>query len=287
MQYGHWKDGEITRALTAIDPETIGEVAAVDMVEGSLGRLQGGGIVLAEHLANELGLGVGDTLPMTFSRTGEQQIQIVGLVDDNDAQALTTDYLISLDTYSQLYSESMDASVFVRIASDVSAAEAEAAIEDALADYPTVEISDQAAAAEGRTRTVDQILGLVTVLLMLALAIALLGITNTLALSVIERTREIGLLRAVGMARSQLGSMIQGEALLVTVLAVILGTSLGSAFGVSTVLALSASAPISLEIPADRLVLLAGVTAAAGLLAGLLPAKRAGNLDVLRAIAQN
>lgn len=287
MQYGHWKDGEVTRALTAIDPESIGEVAVVDMVEGTLGALQGGGIVLAEHLATDLELEVGDTLPMTFSRTGEQQVEIVGLVDDNDAQALVTDYLISLDTYSQLYSERMDASLFVRIAADVSATKARAAIEDALAEFPTVTISDQAAAADSRTRTVDQILGLVTVLLMLALAIALLGITNTLALSVIERTREIGLLRAVGMARSQLGRMIQGEAVLVSVLAVVLGTGLGTAFGVSTVLALSASAPISLEIPADRLILLAAVTAVAGLLAGLLPARRAGNLDVLRAIAQD
>ncbi|RNE66787.1 ABC transporter permease [Cryobacterium tepidiphilum] len=286
LQYGHWRYGTSVRALTAIDPDTIGEVASVDMVKGALADVAAGGVVVSEQVADDLGLDVGDEIPMTFARTGEQQMEIVGLIDDQDAQALSTDYLISLGTYAKVYTETMDASVFLRTAPGVSAAEAHSAITNALADFPTAEVRDQAAAISGRTMAVDQILGLVTVLLMLALTIALLGITNTLALSVIERTREIGLLRSVGMVRSQLRALVQAEAVLVAVLAVILGTALGTGFGVATVVALGQSGPLSLNLPISQLLLLMALTAAAGLVAGILPARRASNLNELAAIAQ-
>jgi putative ABC transport system permease protein len=124
----------------------------------------------------------------------------------------------------------MDASVFLEVAGG-SPAVTEAALKRALAGYPTADVRYQAAAVDGRTATIDQILGLVTVLLLFTVLIALLGITNTLALSIVERTREIGLLRAVGMTRRQLRWMVRAEAVLVAALAVTLGVAVGLGFG--------------------------------------------------------
>jgi putative ABC transport system permease protein len=208
----------------------------------------------------------------------------VGLLRDADAQALSTDYIVSLDTYARHYTENVDASIFVKTSDLVRPADARAAITTALADAPTAQLRDQAAAVAGRTQTLDRILGLVTALLLLTIVIALLGITNTLALSIIERTREIGLLRAVGMTRSQLRWMVRGEAVVVAALATVLGLGLGIGFAAATVAALGATTPISVVLPAGRLLLVVGVALAAGLLAGLLPARRAARLDVLNAI---
>lgn len=285
LRYGHWKDATVTSALTAVDPETLPQVTSLDMVEGSLQSLDSGGIIVAEHVAAERALRVGDRLPMTFARTGQENLRIVGLVADEDAQALSTDYLISLDTFAKQFSEKMDASVFVKAADGVNPAQAQRAIEEALVDLPTAEVRDQAAAVEGRTATVDQILGLVSVLLLFAVLIAGLGITNTLALSILERTRELGLLRAVGMTGSQVQWMVRGEALLVAALAVVLGLGLGLGFGAGVVAALGRNTSADLVVPIGRLLLIAAVATLAGLLAGLLPARRAGRLDVLAAIS--
>ncbi|WP_433287428.1 FtsX-like permease family protein [Micromonospora sp. CA-244673] len=284
LRYGHWRDGDATQALTAVDPATLPRVTSLHFTTGNLAALTGGGIVLAEHVARDRGLAVGDELPMTFSRTGTRSLPVVGLLRDGDARALSTDYLISLDTFARLYSEEMDASVLIRTADGTGRAAAERAITAALADTPTAQVRDQAAAVAGRTQMIDQVLGLVTVLLMLAVLIALLGITNTLALSITERTAEIGLLRAVGMTRRQLGWMIRGEAVLVAALASVLGIVLGVGFGAATVRALGRDAPTVLAVPAGRLLLVLAVALAAGLLAGLLPARRAARLDVLAAI---
>ncbi|SCL27689.1 putative ABC transport system permease protein [Micromonospora rhizosphaerae] len=284
LRYGHWRDGDATRALTAVDPATLPRVANLHFTAGSLAALTGGGVVLAEQVARDRGLGVGDQLPMTFSRTGTRPLPVVGLLRDGDARALSTDYIISLDTFARLYSEEVDASILIRTADSVDRAGAERAIRAALADTPTAQLRDQAAAVAGRTMMIDQVLGLVTVLLMLAVLIALLGITNTLALSITERTAEIGLLRAVGMTRRQLGWMIRAEAVLVAALASALGIALGGGFALAMVRALGRDVPTVLAVPTGRLLIVVAVALTAGLLAGLLPARRAARLDVLAAI---
>lgn len=154
-------------------------MTSLHLTAGSLAALDGGGIVLAEHVARDRGLAVGNDLSMTFSRTGTRTLSVVGLLRDGDARALATDYLIALDTFARNYSEEMDASVLIRTADGTDRAAAERAIKAALADTPTAQLRDQAAAVAGRTQAIDQVLGLVTVLLMLAVLIALLGITNT------------------------------------------------------------------------------------------------------------
>jgi putative ABC transport system permease protein len=285
LRYGHWLDGGSTSALSAVDPATFGEVAELDFVAGSLDALEDGGVVVAESAAKERGLTVGDTVTMTFSHSGDQELEVVGVLDSLDAQALSTSWVVSLDTYAEHFTEDVDASVLVRATDGVTIAEAQEAVAEALAEFPTAAVRDQAGAAAARSDTVEQVLGLVTVLLVLTVVIALLGITNTLALSVAERTREIGLLRAVGATRRQVGWMVRAEAVLVAALAGVLGLGLGIGLGAVTVSALGRSAPLALALPAGRLALIVLVAVAAGLVAGLAPARRAARMDVLSAIA--
>lgn len=285
IRYGHWLDDGRTDALTAVDTDTLPAVADLELRAGSLDGLADGGVVLAESVAEERGLGVGDTVTMTFAAVGDQDLPVVGILDSVDAQALSTSWIVSLSTYDRLYTEDVDASVLVRAADGTTREDAMTAVQDALADHPTVAVRDQAAAADARGAAVDQVLGLVTVLLVLTVVIALLGITNTLALSVAERTREIGLLRAVGTTRRQIAWMVRAEAVLVAALAGVLGLVVGVGLGAVVVSALSRTAPIALALPAGRLAAVVLVAAAAGLVAGLAPARRAARMDVLDAIA--
>lgn len=285
IKYGHWRDGGSMSALTALDPATIDEVARIELLDGSLDELRSGGIAIAERVASARGLGVGDRLPMEFARTGAKALPIVGIVEDACAQALMTDYLVSLDTFGRHYTEDVDASIFVLAADGTSPAELREALATALEDHPTVEVRDQAAVIAGRTKAVDQIFGLVNVLMLLALVIAVLGVANTLALSISERTRELGLLRSVGMARRQVAGMVEVEALLVSMLAIVSGFVLGLGSGLATVGALGSIAPLDPVVPVPEVAGFAVLIAVAGLVAGLAPARRAARVPVLEAIA--
>ena len=285
MQYGHWKEGKAVRALTAVEPETIGEVTDVDMVEGDFADLARGGIMLSDAAAAKRGLEPGDRFAMTFAKDGVRRLEVVGIFAAEDAQALSTNFIISTDTYAKLFAERMDATLFIKSAKGVATERVEKALTTALDDFPTAEVRDQAEAVDGRMLTVDQVLGLVTVLLMFTVLIALLGITNTLALSIVERTREIGLLRAVGMSRRQLSAMVRGEAVLVAALGLVVALVLGGVTGAAAVHAVAGGADVSLQVPYAQLAVAVTAAIITGLVAGLLPARRAARLDVLTAIA--
>jgi putative ABC transport system permease protein len=284
LRFGHWKDGQATSALTAVDPRTLPSVTGVKLLQGRLDALANGGVILAEHIARERHLRVGDELEMTFARTGRQHLPVVGVLRDRDADGLSTGYLISLATFGKHFSENVDASVFVRLAAGVDMAAGRAALTDALKGYATVAVKDEGTAVEGRLQAVDQVLGLVTVLLLMTVVVATLGIANTLALSMLERTREIGLLRAVGMTRRQLRAMVRGQALLVAALAAGVGAGVGIALAAATVVVLGSST-MSAEFPPGQLAGVVALGIFTGLVAGAVPARRAARLDVLRAMA--
>jgi putative ABC transport system permease protein len=167
----------------------------------------------------------------------------------------------------------------------VSLDEGLAAAETAMAGFPNVDIntkSDQIADAEAQ---VDQLVALFSGLLGLALVIALLGIANTLTLSIVERTREIGLLRAVGMSRRQVRQTIRWEAVITAVFGALLGLLIGVGIGFGVVTSLGDSGLGSFAIPWGQLAIGLVAAALAGLIASLGPARKAARMDVLRAIA--
>jgi putative ABC transport system permease protein len=151
--------------------------------------------------------------------------------------------------------------------------------------YPSVQVQDQAEFKASQAKAIDQFLALVTVLLVMAIVIALFGIVNTLGLSIYERVRELGLLRAVGMSRRQLKRMIRVESVIIALLGAVLGVAVGILFGIAMQQALKGIGITELAIPVGQLVVYLVVAGIAGVLAAIWPARKAAKLDVLEAIA--
>ena len=159
------------------------------------------------------------------------------------------------------------------------------ALDRIMAPYPTATVEDVAQFKADQSSGINTLLGLIYVLLGLAVVIALLGIVNTLALSIFERTHELGLLRAVGMSRRQTRSIIRWESVITALLGTGLGLIIGLFFGWAVVRALSGDGINQLTIPVGQLIVVVVLAALAGVVAAILPARRAARLDVLSAIS--
>jgi putative ABC transport system permease protein len=158
-------------------------------------------------------------------------------------------------------------------------------MEDALKqDFPTVEVQNQSQLKDQQKQQVNQLLGLIYALLSLAIVVSVFGIVNTLALSIHERTRELGMLRAVGMSRRQVRTMVRYEAVITALIGAILGTVLGCVFAALVSRPL-ADEGFRLSYPVGTLIVLLVLAALAGVVAAIGPARRAARLDVLRALA--
>jgi putative ABC transport system permease protein len=157
-------------------------------------------------------------------------------------------------------------------------------LDTALQPYPNVDVQDQTEFNQQQQQQIDALLGIITALLLLAIIIALVGIVNTLALSIFERTREIGLLRAVGMSRRQVRGMIRWEAVVISVFGAVMGVGLGIFFGWALVKALQDQGISVFSIPFGQLIVYIVLAGLAGILAAVWPARRAAKLDVLRAV---
>jgi putative ABC transport system permease protein len=169
----------------------------------------------------------------------------------------------------------------------VRAADARAALDRATADHATAKVQDRAEFKAGVGQQIDQMLNLIYALLALAVLIALMGIANTLALSIFERRRELGLLRAVGMTRGQLRATVRWESVIIALLGTTLGLAIGLFFGWAIVHAMADQGIDRLRVPAGQLVTVTLIAALAGVAAAVLPARRAARLEVLSAIASN
>ena len=216
----------------------------------------------------------------------EQAVQVAGVYTDDKAIGSNTDYILGFDPdtdqWQQRFTDAFDVFVLIRKPAGAPTGEVHDVL-TRIAKEAGVEAENKAEFKDRQLAQFDQILGLMNVLLALAVLVALMGIANTLALSIYERTREIGLLRAVGMSRVQLRRMIRVEALVVSVFGALLGLMIGIVFGAAIVQALS-SEGIELKLPVGQLVVFVIIAGLAGILAGTRPARRAARLDVLRAV---
>ncbi len=240
-------------------------------------------VVVSTDEATELGLAIGDTVTTEFSNGATVETTIVGLFDDQ--AILGEDYLIDRSALVDAGVAPTASWVAVALVDDAPAAEV-AALVAALGDE--LPAADVETADEFRKRiqgSVDESLAIVNVMVALAVIIALIGIANTLALSVFERTRELGLVRAVGMTRRQLRRMVRFEAALVATFGAVLGVGLGIFFGWALTTALPSSFAASTAVPVGSILTLMIVAGLAGVVAAWLPARRAGRLDVLDAIS--
>jgi putative ABC transport system permease protein len=267
--------------LQAVNPATAFEVIDVEPRSGDPGNLGPDSIAVFEDVAKDDGLKVGDRVPVLFKDTGNKELTVAMVYGENQPIG---DYLISTAAYEANFADQFDAQIFIDKADAVSAPVALAAIERVAGGFPGAEVRDRTGFKADQTSFVNQMLGLVYALLALAIVIALLGIGNTLALSILERTRELGLMRAVGMTRSQLRSTVRWESVVIALQGTLLGLVVGVFFGWALVQALKDEGIDQLQIPFGSLALVVLLGGIAGVLAAILPARRAAKLDILRAI---
>ena len=272
-----------SRDVVAADAAVTDQLVDIDVQTGSLADLDDDAIFLHEDPAEDLGVTVGDHVTVEMAVGGPRELTVAGTYAD---AAFAGNYLIDLELFTEGYPTSnLDFFAFARLAEGADPAVARAAIDEAMTSYPQVTLEDRSEWQASQEAQFDSLLIAVNGLLGLALFIALLGIANTLALSVLERTREIGLLRAVGMLRRQVREMVLAESAMVAIFGAVLGVAIGTAFGLAIAVAMPPSVVTTTAIPFGTIAVIVAIAALCGLVAGLLPARRAARLDILRAVA--
>jgi putative ABC transport system permease protein len=251
--------------------------------KGSMLALRPGTLAVNDQVAAGRELSLGDTVPMTF-QGATVKLRVVAIFGASGVLPGGVNYLVTPDTFVKGGLAPLDSLLFVTKDSSADATAVRAQVDRITKDLPTVTVKDPGEFAEQQRQQVNIFLYIIYALLGLAVIIAVLGIINTLALSVIERTREVGLLRAVGLSRRQLRLMIRLESVIVSVLGAVLGVVMGMAFGIALQRAIADQGVDVLSIPWLRLGTFVALAAVAGVLAAVLPARRAARLDVLRAI---
>ncbi len=272
------------RALTVTDPTALARTFDLGRVQGSLRTLGTDGIAITRTEANSHHLTTGSRTRLTFTDGKKETFTVRAVYGRSE---LAYDYVITRAAWAPHRTQDSDTLVAVSFKNGVSAANGKTAVEKIAARYGNPQVQTRHEYAQSSAGGIDMMLTLVYALLALAVLIALLGIANTLTLAIHERTRELGLLRAVGQTRSQLRAMVRWESILVAAFGTLGGLALGAFLGWVLVKASdgASDSAFAFAIPPVQLVVVALVGVSAGALAGLRPARRAARLDVLRAIA--
>ena len=269
--------------LSAVDPVAGSKIFDVSPVQGSIAALGHDGIAVYKDVAAADHLKLGSTVPVLFKDTGPQKLT-VALIYGEATGAPAPRYFMGNQAFNANVPVRYDSRVFVKKAPGVSTAAALAAVRAVANKYSGTTVMDQAAFKADQAKPIQQELTLVYALLALAILIALLGIGNTLALSIFERTRELGVMRAVGMTRHQLRAMIRWESVIIALQGTVLGLLIGVFFGWALVLAMRNQGITEFSIPALSLVIVVVLAALAGAAAAIWPSRRAAKLNILRAI---
>ncbi len=273
-------DGQ-TQPVAGVDPAGYAATVRTDTTDGRLSDLSGGGVAVREDTARDHGWKVGDSIAMEFPVGGTQSEQIRAVYENNQ---INGPYLLGLAEYERHYADQLDIVALVKAKPDVTPDASRAAVDRVVADFPSVQVKDQAEYKQQQSKQINQVLLLFYVLLALAVVIAIIGIINTLALSVLERIRELGLLRAVGMTKRQLRAMIRWESVIIAVLGAVLGLAIGTFFGWTLVRGLNNQGITEFQLPVGTLLGFVAAAALAGVLAAVFPGRRAARIDMLRAI---
>lgn len=274
-------DGKVTD-LSAMDSAGIGQIFDIGTTQGGT-DLGVDGIAVEEKLARDRGWSMGDTVPVTFATGQQRTLTVKALFTHSDWVGKV---VVDTQLLTQVVPKALNISVGIKAAEGVSIEAARAAVAKVTDAYPGATVRDRAEVRQQIVEQFNKFLGFVYAMLALAVLIALMGIANTVSLSVVERTREIGLLRAVGMSRPHVRGMVRWEAALVGAFGAVMGLGLGMFLGWSLVFAISQQVETArFVVPWAQLGVIVAVAATAGVLAALLPARRAARMDVLQAIA--
>ena len=276
--------------VDSVVPQDIVQVWDVGPVEGKLEDLRPGEIFVHTDYARDHDIHTGDTVRVEFPTTGTKKLRVAGLHSES---TFASPIILHRADFESNFTNQLDTTIMVKIEDGADLSTVQRAVKKSIKDFPVVEVFTREEFSKNTSKQIDQLLVMILVLLARAIVTALLGILNTLALSVFERTREIGLLRAVGMTRRQVRSMIRLEAVVISVYGTILGLGLGLIYGWAVLRALREEGFVGMALPEGFAINISGglllemvlTSIIAGIIAAAFPARRAARMDVLKAIA--
>jgi putative ABC transport system permease protein len=281
VYHGQFEFKDSLASVVGVSTDHLADTVILSMQAGtSQAALAAGQMLIDATTAKNDGLSVGSVVPVKFALTGTSTIRIGGIFAPN---ALIGHYMVGSEFFMSHFLNPLPIGVLLKTDGRPGMFNA---VNNATTPYPNVGVQTRAQYEASQVKTVNLLLGIVYALLALAVLIAMIGIVNTLLLSVFERTHEIGLLRAVGMKRRQMRAMIRSEAVILALFGAVIGIVVGTGLGVALSHSLEKSQEITVvSIPFPSLVLFVVIAAFLGLAAASWPARRAAKLDVLAAVA--
>lgn len=265
--------------LTGTDTAQLDAVLDLNVVDGTVTGLAADQIAVSEARADSDDLTVGDSVEVTFQQQAAT-LQVAGIYEQDE---FVGSWVVDNSVLDANVNRSLDTQILIR-SNDGDSDSVAAAVTAVLTSDPTAHLETTASFIDGEVGQIDQLLILLYGLLAMSVLVALIGIVNTMALSIHERTRELGLLRAVGMTSRQLRRTVRYESTIIALIGTVVGLALGLFLGWVASRAAQDTFP-DFTIPVTSLIAIAVVGVIAGLAAGILPARRVAKLDVLDAIA--
>ncbi|MET7470923.1 ABC transporter permease [Micromonospora sp. NPDC005686] len=275
--------GERTWVSASSNVAALQQIFGAKATAGDISKLAPDQMLVSSDTAEARNLTVGSTVPVQLSRGEARTYTVSGIYESSQ---LTNPVTLPPQATAD-FSIPQPIQGFLQLAPGTSVDAVQPQVERLLADSPEVSVADRAAFIEQQTGQLDSLLQMIQILLALAIVIAVLGIINTLALSVLERTRELGLLRAIGLRRAQTMRMITVEAVVISIFGALLGVVVGAGLGAAVVEALKDEGITDLILPWGQMVTFLILAAIIGVIAAVLPAIRAARINVLGAIAHD
>jgi putative ABC transport system permease protein len=283
FRYVEAKIGQDVQGVVAVDFTQIDALLDLDVQAGSYDTATTYPVMVAVDLADSAEFVLGDIVTTSFANGTSVDATIVGTFADETL--VSQDFMFDTSVYEAADVNVADEWLAIQTVPGADPTAVTALFDQVSAQFPQADVETSAQFQDRIEGFVDETLAIVNMMVALAVVIALIGIANTLALSVFERTRELGLIRAVGMSRRQLRRMVRFEAALVATFGAVLGVAVGLLFGFGVVQGLPDSFASGVTVPVGSILMLVAIAAAAGLVAAWLPARRAGRLNILEAIA--
>ncbi|MFF8291125.1 ABC transporter permease [Streptomyces sp. NPDC016309] len=281
QQAAYFDIGDEWVSASAITPGDVERVLNVELVDGSLASLGQGRMAVAEKTATKQGWKVGDTLPVTFGDKKKGRLTVGAVYKDTE---FLSPVLVDTKVVAPHEVRPFIPQIFVKMDGGQTPAN-EKALVSALGENPAINVMDKQDIRDEFGGMINMLLNIMYGLLAMALIIAVLGVVNTLAMSVFERQQEIGMLRAIGLDRRRVKRMVRLEAVVISVFGAVVGIGLGSFLGWAIGQTIKSSLPgYALVIPWDRIGLFLGLAALVGVLAAMWPARSAARLNMLNAI---
>jgi putative ABC transport system permease protein len=274
-------NGERTWVAASSNVTALERIFGAKATAGDISRLGPDQMLFSSDTAKSRGISVGSTVTVQLARGDARTYTVSGIYESSQ---LTNPVQLPPQA-ARDFAIPQPIQGFLQLAPGARVADVQPQVERLLADSPEVSVADRDAFIKQQAGQLDGLLTMIQILLALAIVIAVLGIVNTLALSVLERTRELGLLRAIGLRRAQTMRMITVEAVVISVFGALLGVAVGAGLGAAVVRALKDEGINDLILPWDQMGVMLGLAAIVGVVAAVLPAIRAARINVLGAIA--